>query len=46
VPGNDVRKLEKIPGLGVDCAVMDCEDGVAANRKVNPLIDLLQSLPQ
>ncbi|WAR06873.1 CLYBL-like protein [Mya arenaria] len=34
VPGNDQRKLEKIPGLDVDCAVLDCEDGVAANRKV------------
>ncbi|KAH3724408.1 citramalyl-CoA lyase, mitochondrial-like [Dreissena polymorpha] len=34
VPGNDQRKLEKIPTLGADCIVMDCEDGVAANRKV------------
>lgn len=35
VPGNDERKLQKIPGLQLDCAVMDCEDGVAANRKVD-----------
>ena len=34
VPGNDERKLLKIPTLNVDCAVMDCEDGVALNRKV------------
>ncbi|XP_021357710.1 citrate lyase subunit beta-like protein, mitochondrial [Mizuhopecten yessoensis] len=33
VPGNDERKLQKIAGLNVDCAVMDCEDGVAINRK-------------
>lgn len=33
VPGNDERKLQKITGLDVDCAVMDCEDGVAVNRK-------------
>ncbi|XP_060072176.1 citramalyl-CoA lyase, mitochondrial-like [Ylistrum balloti] len=33
VPGSDERKLQKITGLDVDCAVMDCEDGVAANRK-------------
>ena len=35
VPGNDERKLLKIPTLNVDCAVMDCEDGVALNRKVS-----------
>ena len=34
VPGSDERKLAKLTGLTVDCAVMDCEDGVAANRKV------------
>ncbi|XP_033635149.1 citramalyl-CoA lyase, mitochondrial-like isoform X1 [Asterias rubens] len=33
VPGSDERKLAKLAGLTVDCAVMDCEDGVAANRK-------------
>ncbi|XP_033739883.1 citramalyl-CoA lyase, mitochondrial-like isoform X2 [Pecten maximus] len=33
VPGSDDRKLQKITGLDVDCAVMDCEDGVAINRK-------------
>ena len=34
VPGNDERKLQKIASLNVDSAVMDCEDGVAINRKV------------
>ncbi|XP_032833626.1 citramalyl-CoA lyase, mitochondrial [Petromyzon marinus] len=33
VPGDDERKLRKLPTLGADCAVMDCEDGVAQNRK-------------
>lgn len=34
VPGNDVRKLRKLTSLDVDCAVLDCEDGVALNKKV------------
>jgi len=34
VPGNDEKKLRKIPTFNVDCAVMDCEDGVSLNRKV------------
>ncbi|XP_069746607.1 citramalyl-CoA lyase, mitochondrial isoform X1 [Narcine bancroftii] len=33
VPGNDERKIQKIPSLRVDCAVLDCEDGVALNKK-------------
>ncbi|XP_043547231.1 citramalyl-CoA lyase, mitochondrial isoform X4 [Chiloscyllium plagiosum] len=33
VPGNDERKLHKITSLDVDCAVLDCEDGVALNKK-------------
>uniref|UniRef100_A0A8D0GPL0 HpcH/HpaI aldolase/citrate lyase domain-containing protein n=1 Tax=Sphenodon punctatus TaxID=8508 RepID=A0A8D0GPL0_SPHPU len=35
VPGDDERKIKKIPSLNVDCAVLDCEDGVALNRKVS-----------
>ena len=35
VPGNDERKLQKATKLGADCIVMDCEDGVAVNRKVS-----------
>lgn len=34
VPGHDPKKLKKIPNLGVDCAVLECEDGVAINMKV------------
>lgn len=34
VPGSDERKLKKLTDLEVDCAVMDCEDGVAVNKKV------------
>ncbi|XP_052088047.1 citramalyl-CoA lyase, mitochondrial-like [Mytilus californianus] len=33
VPGNDERKINKVVSLDVDCVVLDCEDGVAANRK-------------
>lgn len=34
VPGNDERKIRKLASLNVDCAVLDCEDGVALNKKV------------
>lgn len=34
IPGDDERKLNKASTLDVDCVVMDCEDGVALNRKV------------
>ncbi|KAJ8349950.1 hypothetical protein SKAU_G00250800 [Synaphobranchus kaupii] len=34
VPGNDERKLRKLTSLDVDCAVLDCEDGVALSKKV------------
>ena len=34
VPGNDESKIKKIPSLNVDCVILDCEDGVALNRKV------------
>lgn len=33
VPGDDVRKISKIKELDVDCIVLDCEDGVALNKK-------------
>nr|CAD7571030.1 unnamed protein product [Timema californicum] len=35
VPGDDTRKLNKALSLDADCIVMDCEDGVASNRKWN-----------
>lgn len=34
VPGDDLKKLEKAFTLNVDCIAMDCEDGVAKNKKV------------
>ncbi|GLV45487.1 hypothetical protein CBL_05590 [Carabus blaptoides fortunei] len=33
VPGDSERKLKKAFGLKVDCIAMDCEDGVAVNKK-------------
>ena len=33
-PGNDDRKLRKLASLDLDCAVLDCEDGVALSKKV------------
>ncbi|KAJ6642995.1 Citramalyl-CoA lyase, mitochondrial [Pseudolycoriella hygida] len=33
VPGDDVRKISKIKEFNVDCLVLDCEDGVAVNKK-------------
>jgi len=33
VPGNDAKKILKISSLDVDCAVLDCEDGVALTKK-------------
>src|SRR5687767_5852338 len=33
MPGDDRRKIEKAPTLGVDSICMDMEDGVAANKK-------------
>lgn len=33
VPGNDEKKILKTTSLDVDCVVLDCEDGVAVNKK-------------
>nr|CAB3248263.1 polypeptide N-acetylgalactosaminyltransferase-like 6 [Phallusia mammillata] len=33
VPGHDKRKIEKIGSLKVDCVALDCEDGVALDKK-------------
>ncbi|CAF0858395.1 unnamed protein product [Brachionus calyciflorus] len=33
VPGSDSKKLTKIFTTNADCVVMDCEDGVALNKK-------------
>ncbi|XP_064618421.1 citramalyl-CoA lyase, mitochondrial-like [Liolophura sinensis] len=44
VPGSDKKKLGKIPSLQVDCAVMDCEDGVAMNRKLEARLNISEAL--
>ncbi|XP_068679193.1 citramalyl-CoA lyase, mitochondrial-like isoform X1 [Montipora capricornis] len=33
IPGNEQRKVSKASSLNSDCVVLDCEDGVAANKK-------------
>ena len=33
VPGDDTRKVRKASHLECDCIALDCEDGVAMNRK-------------
>lgn len=33
IPGNEERKVSKATGLNSDCVVLDCEDGVASNKK-------------
>ncbi|KAJ8973369.1 hypothetical protein NQ317_018846 [Molorchus minor] len=33
VPGDDYKKINKAFGLDVDCIALDCEDGVALNKK-------------
>lgn len=35
VPGNDWKKILKIPSMKADTFILDCEDGVALNRKVS-----------
>uniref|UniRef100_A0A8D2AU98 Citramalyl-CoA lyase n=1 Tax=Sciurus vulgaris TaxID=55149 RepID=A0A8D2AU98_SCIVU len=44
VPGNDEKKIKKIPSLNVDCAVLDCEDGVAANKKNEARLRIVETL--
>lgn len=41
-PGNDERKLKKLASLDVDCAVLDCEDGVALSKKVHKYADAFE----
>ncbi|XP_060522202.1 citramalyl-CoA lyase, mitochondrial-like [Cylas formicarius] len=33
VPGDDLKKINKSVTLDVDCVTLDCEDGVAVNKK-------------
>ncbi|ELK31605.1 Citrate lyase subunit beta-like protein, mitochondrial [Myotis davidii] len=44
VPGNDEKKIKKIPSLNVDCAVLDCEDGVAMNKKTDARLRIVKTL--
>nr|XP_056718118.1 citramalyl-CoA lyase, mitochondrial [Euleptes europaea] len=44
VPADDERKIQKIPSLKVDCAVLDCEDGVALNRKTEARTTTMKTL--
>lgn len=38
IPGNEERKVSKASGLNADCVVLDCEDGVAVNKKAQPYL--------
>ncbi|XP_042316027.1 citramalyl-CoA lyase, mitochondrial isoform X2 [Sceloporus undulatus] len=46
VPADDVRKIQKISSLNVDCAVLDCEDGVALNRKADARVKSVKALEE
>ena len=39
--GSNVKKLNKIPSLGVDAVAIDLEDGVAMNQKVLTCLQML-----
>uniref|UniRef100_A0A4X2LGZ7 Citramalyl-CoA lyase n=1 Tax=Vombatus ursinus TaxID=29139 RepID=A0A4X2LGZ7_VOMUR len=46
VPGNDEKKIQKVPSLNVDCAVLDCEDGVAMNKKEEARLRIVKTLEE
>ena len=46
VPGDSVKKIQKIPSLNADCVVLDCEDGVALKRKVQARTIISEQLDQ
>uniref|UniRef100_V9L359 Citramalyl-CoA lyase, mitochondrial n=1 Tax=Callorhinchus milii TaxID=7868 RepID=V9L359_CALMI len=46
VPGNDERKMRKITSLHVDCAVLDCEDGVALTKKEDARLTIPKMLEE
>ena len=35
---HSLLKIGKIPSLGADCICLDCEDGVAINKKVKKIL--------
>ncbi|XP_077436491.1 citramalyl-CoA lyase, mitochondrial isoform X3 [Vanacampus margaritifer] len=45
-PGNDERKLRKLATLDVDCAVLDCEDGVALTKKTEARENIARMLAE
>ncbi|XP_056637509.1 citramalyl-CoA lyase, mitochondrial-like isoform X1 [Diorhabda sublineata] len=44
VPGNDLKKINKIQSLTIDCVALDCEDGVALNKKDEARYTIRESL--
>jgi citrate lyase beta subunit len=44
MPGDSMRKIEKAIGLGVDCIVMDLEDGVAFSQKAEARQTIVEAL--
>jgi citrate lyase beta subunit len=44
MPGDELHKIRKAATLGVDCACMDMEDGVAINRKAEARLVIVQAL--
>jgi len=44
MPGDDLYKIRKATGLGVDCICMDMEDGVATNRKAQARTTIREAL--
>lgn len=44
MPGDEMRKIQKAIGLGVDCICMDIEDGVASNRKTDARATISEAL--
>src|SRR5687768_11178546 len=46
MPGDDRRKIEKAPTLGVDCVCMDMEDGVAITHKTEARAVIAQAMKE
>jgi citrate lyase beta subunit len=44
MPGDDMHKIQKATGLGVDVICMDIEDGVAVNRKAEARATIVKAL--
>lgn len=44
MPGDDMHKIQKAIGLGVDCICMDIEDAVASNRKMEARSTIFEAL--